>query len=193
MSQDTDPVSLGRIIYMNGASSSGKTTVGRALQDALEKPYMLISVDALFEMLPARFSEEPSRDLMLSVISGMDHIVAALSETGNNVIADTVIAGKRLLRQSVSLLAHLPVLFVGVFCPLDELERRERERTDRDEGLARFQYERVHSGVIYDVEVDTHASTPAECAHQIIAALNNPQLPNAFSRNKAALEAEATG
>ena len=37
------------IIFLNGASSSGKTTLGRALQQTLDQPYFYLSSDQLVE------------------------------------------------------------------------------------------------------------------------------------------------
>ena len=51
-----------------------------------------------------------------------------------------------------------------MFAPLDVLEARERERGDRLIGLARWQYDRVHHGKRYDLELDTSKATPMECA-----------------------------
>jgi len=55
-----------------------------------------------------------------------------------------------------------PVCFVGVHCPLEELEQRERARDDRPIGQARAQLAYVHRQETYDVEVDTHAGKAAE-------------------------------
>jgi chloramphenicol 3-O phosphotransferase len=54
--------------------------------------------------------------------------------------------------------------------PLDVLEERERKRGDRDIGLARWLYDRVHQGIRYDLEIDTSFADPAKCAQQIRAA-----------------------
>lgn len=35
----------GHIIFLNGTSSSGKTTIAKALQEKLAEPYMYVSVD----------------------------------------------------------------------------------------------------------------------------------------------------
>lgn len=65
------------------------------------------------------------------------------------------------------LLRPFDLRLVGLFAPLDVLEARERARGDREIGLARWQYGRVHRGIIYDLKVDTTAAAPAECAHLI--------------------------
>jgi chloramphenicol 3-O phosphotransferase len=51
--------------------------------------------------------------------------------------------------------------------PLDVLEAREAQRADRLPGLARWQYDRVHKGIRYDLEVDASVLTPLECARRI--------------------------
>ncbi len=67
------------------------------------------------------------------------------------------------------LLAPFETRFVGFFASLDVLETRERERGDRLIGLARWQYDRVHAGQVYDLEIDTATVSPAECAQLIKA------------------------
>ncbi len=52
-----------------------------------------------------------------------------------------------------------------MFAPLAVLEGRERQRKDR--GLARWQYDLVHQGKIYDLEVDTSTATAMDCARKI--------------------------
>jgi chloramphenicol 3-O phosphotransferase len=46
----------GRIIFLNGASSSGKSTLAKAMQEALPEPFLHVSSDHLVAsgMLPAR-------------------------------------------------------------------------------------------------------------------------------------------
>lgn len=66
-----------------------------------------------------------------------------------------------------ALLAPFDVRFVGLFAPLDALEARERKRGDREIGLARWQYARVHCGIAYDLEIDTVTATPSESARII--------------------------
>ena len=63
-----------------------------------------------------------------------------------------------------ALLAAFDLFRVGVFAPL---EARERDRGDRMIGLARWQFDRVHRGVRYDLELDTSAATPMQCAERI--------------------------
>jgi chloramphenicol 3-O phosphotransferase len=76
------------------------------------------------------------------------------------------------------------VLFVAIHCDPDELERRQRQRSDRNpnftrEYLASAQI-RAHAHGIYDLEVDTTHLTPHQCADIIKEHLQNGPTPEAF-------------
>ena len=45
----------GRIIFLNGTSSSGKSSIAKALQNLLETPFLHVSADDFLSMLPERF------------------------------------------------------------------------------------------------------------------------------------------
>src|SRR5262249_35103348 len=67
----------------------------------------------------------------LRVLNGMYQAVAAYARAGNWVIVDDAIYDQRVLKLGVEAFAALPVLCVGLRCPLKVLLRRERERGDR--------------------------------------------------------------
>ena len=186
--------SSGRVIYLNGTSSAGKTTLAQALLDVLKEPYLHFSLN-LFDKLPSR--KQIKRGLIPDIWnfeSGFAKCVAALASSGNNVIVDDVMAPPQylpagiefdaldLLRQRVAVLSPFDVLFVKVFCLLEELERREATRGDRTIGLARFQYDKVHKYVIYDVEVDTSMNAPEDGAKQVLEALQSPHSRRALQQ-----------
>lgn len=184
------------IIYLNGASSSGKTTLSQALQQVLDAPYFHFSIDTFAAMVLRRADGGPAFSGDVSgpnLNRGFVQCVAALASTSNNVIVDDVLCeslrldGKRdaflgpdLLQQRVHVLAPYDVLYVGVHCALPDLRRRERARGDRYVGLAEFQHARVHRYSQYDMEVDTSIHTPEACAMQIKAALPKQATPRAF-------------
>lgn len=86
------------------------------------------------------------------------------------------------LLDCLTLLRPEDVLFVGVHCPLDELARRELARGDRPPGLAAHQYDLVHGHGDYDLECDTSAASPRECAQRIKEFLPHRPSPTAFAR-----------
>ena len=106
------------------------------------------------------------------LLAGMRASIAALARCGNNIIVDDVLVDEDGSAYRLAL-AGLDVLWVGVMAPLDVIEARERQRGDRDIGLARWQFVRVHRNIPYDLTVDAARSTPAEIAGQILSRLGH--------------------
>lgn len=86
----------------------------------------------------------------------------------------------------ITVLDGLDVVFVGVRCPAPELARRERARDDRPPGQAAAQLVQVHSYGHYDIECDTNAASPRDCARSIKRSLDQLPSPRAFDRLRAA-------
>ncbi|HZC16431.1 MAG TPA: AAA family ATPase [Caulobacteraceae bacterium] len=177
------------VIVLNGASSVGKSSTAKALQEIATAQFLHVRMDAFLEMLPAAmfghadgYIFETVQDqgkpsvvirtgpVMERTLRGMRHAIAAMAAQGNNLIVDDVMFDGVEQRAYRELLAPFETHFVGLFAPLGVIEARERERGDRAIGLARWQYDRVHGGLTYDLEIDTTVATPAECAEQIKAA-----------------------
>ena len=176
----TDGSGCGLVVVINGASSSGKTSIARAWQAQMETPYLDAGLDRFIWMLPKRYLDRPLWDDVLGLADqagseghrlarGMHRAIAELSRAGCCVVADHVLVEKDWLRDCAALLAPLPAYFIGVRCPLEVLEQRERDRKDRTLGQARKQFERVHAHGLYDLEVDTSLLSPQACAAQIRA------------------------
>lgn len=150
----------GKIIILNGPSSSGKTTLALALQKQLDVPFIRFSFDLFLDhkALPSEqirngtFSWESMRT---SVFTGIQQCLPALATAGNNLIFDHIIETKDWLHQLISLISGLDVFFVGMHCSLPELERREIERGDRRKGEARTDFETVHTITSYDLELQS--------------------------------------
>jgi chloramphenicol 3-O phosphotransferase len=165
----------GAIILLNGASSAGKSTLARALQRRLEVPFLRFSLDIFLfggEVLPERrdadgpFARSAMRERLFAGYYGC---LAAMARAGNNLAIDVIVETMAQRRRLGEELAPFDVFFVGVHCPLPELERRERERGDRRAGDARRDLETVHGFGAYDVEVDT-TEPPERSADRIATA-----------------------
>ncbi len=192
----------GTILILNGTSSSGKTSIVKALQDTLDDPYLDAGIDKFLFMLPKRYLNEPLWHQVFDylyadpitrtglsikagpmghrVIAGMHRSIAALALAGNNVVADHVLLEGQWLKECVEVLRDFQVWFVGVRCPLEVVEQRERERRDRTCGQARAQFDLVHAHGLYDVEVDTSIFGPMDCALQIKRRMEDGPPPQAF-------------
>jgi len=176
----------GKIIFLNGVSSSGKTTIAKELQAILDEVYLHISVDKFISLLPEHGINDPEilRVEIPKIVSGFHQSIGALASTGNNVIVDHVLQEEPWLKECVDALADFRILFVGVMCPLDELEKRENAREDRQKGMAKYQFDRVHSHGVYDLEVDTSKLDLRESALQIKNYIDSGKTPNAFKQLK---------
>jgi chloramphenicol 3-O phosphotransferase len=174
-----------RIILLNGVGSAGKTSIAKALQTITAEPFLYVAMDAFLEMLPEASWGRPdgitfetvqqdgkpsvvihTGPVAERVLHGMRQAAAAMARAGSDIIVDDVMIGNEMAEYA-ELLAGFTLFTVGVFAPLDVLEARERERGDRTIGLARWQYDRVHKGKSYDLEVDTSRAGAMECAKAI--------------------------
>lgn len=173
----------GRIIVLNGTSSAGKTSLAKALMAQAGDAYCYLSLDefrqqiqqAYLRMFP--FLENMSAETInigLGIVAApqitlLHTTIKALSAMGHQVIVDHVLFSKALQEECKRILEGCPVIWVGVYCPLHELERREKERGDRKIGLAKSQYEIVHESVEYDCQVSTYEMDPQQCAEHVMA------------------------
>jgi chloramphenicol 3-O-phosphotransferase/GNAT superfamily N-acetyltransferase len=171
-------ITPGTILILNGTSSSGKTCILKALQSLLPEPYLNAGIDKFIWMLPERYLDRPLWDDVLGrateagemghcLFSGMHQAIVTLSRAGLNVIADHVLVEQAWVRECAALFAALPAYLIGIRCPLEVVEQRERARKDRTLGQARAQFERAHAHELYDFEVDTSQTSSEECARLI--------------------------
>ena len=153
------------IIFLFGASSSGKTTLAKALQRQLEAAYLHVPLDAFGSMFPESKlgDQELCSDAAPKLFEGFYRSIAALVGCGNKVIADTI-AHEHGPQVFKPLFESFSVVYVAVKCPVEELERRELARGDRVIGLARSQFREVDIFLRHDIEVDTHEHNAEECA-----------------------------
>ena len=178
----------GQVIILNGVSSSGKTTLAKAIQKYGEDVWMHIAMDNFIAMLPdgSEFDREwfPVAQVErngetlpqigngpggASLLVQMRELVERMADAGFNIIVDDVCDQTAISDYRRRLGGSCCV--VKVDAPLSELERREAERGDRLIGLAREQSPRLHEGIAYDLDVDTHAETPDALARYILESL----------------------
>jgi chloramphenicol 3-O phosphotransferase len=181
----------GQIIFLNGTSSSGKSSIAEQLLLVLDRPYFHLSVDAInsmrarertLELGPAELGAGRGRTR-----AGFHRAVAGMAQAGNDIVADHVLSEQWRLLDCLAVLAGLDVVFVGVRCSAPELERRERARGDREPGQAAAQERQVHAHGVYDIECDTTSTSPLDCALAIKDFLARCPAPGAFDRLRSAL------
>ncbi len=177
---------IGKIILLNGASSSGKSTLARGLQSTLDEPFWHFSIDHLIaaNVLPKGRIEDgefPWHDLRPHFFEGFHRCLPALAAAGNNLIVEHIVETEAWMHRLLRLLSQVDVFFVGVHCPLPELERREIERGNRRVGEARADFETTHAFGIYDFEI--LSTLPLEeNVNALIAAWKARRRPSAFEK-----------
>ncbi len=196
---------VGRIVVLNGPPRSGKSSIAGAIQARFDGVWMNLGVDHVIRMTPERFrpgiglrpgGERPDLEpVVVTLYRAMYDAIAAHSRLGLNVVVDAVhhdgySVRRNILRSCARQLRGLPVLFVGVRCPV-EVALERRRATWGGAGYARggsvadpvtLWHEAVHTPGVYDLDVDTSVLRPDECADLIADRLAHGPPPTAFAR-----------
>lgn len=224
MSPESAPVA----ILVNGPSSSGKSTLCRALQERLSVAdvdptaiFARVAFDDIVALIPdtlypisfvamnggdlgrlvsrephdgraaweyldeSQAGEQARVRLVMSshtraLLTGIHRGWGEHLRLGTNLVIDHFLQDAAWSQEVLGVLgdAGARILLVGVFCSVEELERRESSRADgrvegRPAGLARRSSELCHGhGLEYDVRIRTDQQTTAESVDAIIAALH---------------------
>jgi chloramphenicol 3-O phosphotransferase len=194
----------GQIVILNGTPRAGKSSIAEAIQDSYDGVWMNLGVDGFKEMIPARYQpgiglrpggERPDLEpLIVLLYQAMYESIATHARLGVNVVADVghhdwYSVPRGILPDCARRLAGLPVLFVGVRCPLDVVLQRRRATWGADsapdgpvpEPVLRWQ-EAVHKPGIYDLEVDTSVLSAADSAAVIRRRLDDGPAATAFEQ-----------
>ena len=200
----------GRIVILNGAPRAGKTSIVRVIQDTFEGVWMNLGVDVFARGAtpkryqpgvglrpgpgPAKGGDHPELErLVPTLYAALYESIAAHSRLGLDVVTDCGHHGAirpGVLGDCAQRLAGLPVLFVGVRCPIDVILRRRAESPpgryvvgspeDPLPAPVLLWEEEVHAPGIYDLEVDTSLLSPADCAETIRQRLTGGPAGTAF-------------
>ena len=195
----------GQIIILNGVPRSGKSSIVKVIQETFDGPWMNLGVDVFKErIIPQRYSpaiglrpggEAPNLEPLIVVLyAAMYESIAVHSRLGLNVVVDVghhdnYSIPRGILVDSAQRLKGLPVLFVGVRCPIETIMERRRKTWGSDGSadepaldMIQLWQQEVHDPGIYDLEVDTSLLSPEECAEEIRRWLGNGMRPSAFER-----------
>ncbi|WP_077326362.1 chloramphenicol phosphotransferase CPT family protein [Virgibacillus siamensis] len=194
--------SPGQIIILNGTPRSGKSSIATIIQDTFEGVWMNIGVDQFMKMTPERYQpgiglrpggERPNLEpIVMLMYRAMYESIAAHSRVGINVVVDVghhdgYSVPRGILPNCARILNGLPVLFVGIHCPIEEIMKRRIDTWKvgyTENGLIPVPVKRwqhyVHVPGIYDLEVDTSVMTAEECANLIHQRLEKGPPPKAF-------------
>jgi chloramphenicol 3-O phosphotransferase len=194
------------IIFLNGPSSSGKSTISRALQQKHHEPLLAIGIDTFISMMPIKYigrgelakkgfefittSDDQGKitrvevgEYAKKVCNTGAEIVSLMAQNGHSLIVDETLFGDEPLQDYLKALKEEAVYFVGIFCPLETLLEHEKSRGNRSPGLAREQINRVHGPTrIYDIELNTSKKSSEICADKILSFIEQNPNPQAFKK-----------
>ena len=182
----------GKVILLNGASSAGKSTLASALQQQLPLPFWHYSIDhlAFARVLPhARIDsgEFPWPTQRQQFFEGFHRSIHAFAAAANNLIVEHITETESWLRRLVLLLESQDVFFVGLHCPLEELERRALHRGARKVDEARADFRVTHTFGAYDFECNSIEGA-SEVASKVIKAWSVRGSPSAFATMRSHLK-----
>jgi len=161
-----------QIVLLNGPSSSGKSTLSKALQSCIEKStgahYEIVSID---DHMKLREDEKIYEDDVYEISADICNTALAHLSLAPGVIIDHVITSERIFWELKEMLHGYKLLLVQVTCPLEVLLQRETARKNRHIGSAESSYTYLYPKEGYHLTVDTHQMSSEECAAKILAAL----------------------
>jgi len=199
-----EPTYPGQIIILNGTPRGGKSSTAAAVQETFEGPWMNLGVDGFKRMTAARYQpaiglrpggeREDLEPLITVLYAAMYESIAAHSRLGVNVVVDvghhdSYATPRGILIDCAKRLTGLPVLFVGLRCPIEIIMERRRNTWGNTppvgdpipDPVLRWQRE-VHIPGIYDLEIDTSTMSPEDCAEVIQKHLKEGPSPTAFEQ-----------
>lgn len=179
-------------LILNGCSSSGKSSIARALQYQSDELWLTFGVDTLISMMPQGkqmddfFEFIPGKNDRGSVMhvdvggrgaylfETLPFLAGLLLDRGYHVIVDDVMLDEKRMSCYGKVLQAHQIYRVGIFCELSVMQQREYLRGNRLEGLANDQVDRVHQVIaLYDLQIDTTHRSPFECAKDILSFIKN--------------------
>lgn len=187
----------GRIVFLNGVSSTGKSSLSKKIQECLSEPYHRLNVDEFITFADMKGHPSTYFERGKDPVSLFPHVIKLYSDMGVNVIVDVafmkwfgpkIFMAEESLLKCIELLAEYPLLYVHVTCPFKEVSRRHKARGNRGEELNfDFPEEALVGDLdgIYDLVVNTHSQSLDGCANQIIEALQSESNFKAFKALKA--------
>lgn len=170
---------MATVVVLNGVSSSGKTTIARAFQEAATRLFLNFSIDSILYALPQSAIERIQRgddiaDIHLpELVRAFYGCVKQLLALGHDLVIDHAVTARYHAELLLEAIEGHDALLVGIDCPPRVLRQREHERGDRRAGMAEQQQARIHAWLEYDLVIDSSAISPAEAASRIVTVLGS--------------------
>lgn len=194
------------IIFLNGTSSAGKSSIAKALQELYPTPLLHIGLDTFFFMMPPQYlgqgekahegfqflTQEDEKGHLTHVRAGpyadalcntSIDVIQLMANRRHDLVVDEVLFKEDTLERYVRALKNHTVYFIGIHCELDVLKEREIARGNRPLGVARALSHQVHRSThAYDLELNTTHTPPLDNAQHILNFIKNTPEPKGFEK-----------
>jgi len=144
----------GRIIFLNGTSSAGKTTLAHALRPKLEPQFCYYASDQLADEGFRPLDPVARATGREKFFAGFHRSIPALAGAGIDLLIEHIVEEQQWADDLALLLKDFDVFWVGVHAGVEILTSRETQRGNRSIGEALYHL-RTHSFCRYDLEVDS--------------------------------------
>jgi len=207
-------VKRGRIIFVNGTTSCGKSSLCKAMQEALlPEAFMLVGIDAIWGALPAslrpllksgdhifvpRHSKDPDGKVVFDGVPGPtltslykagNRGILAMLESGVNIVSDQFWFTREWRDDALAVFSNVEVIVIGVHVSDAEGARRELRRPEkRQPGWNRGGARLVHRDMLYDLELDLTTLDPWTAARTLVARIAALPRPTAWAAMRRRLD-----
>ena len=165
----------GRIIFLNGVTSAGKTSIVESLQNQEDIFFYVVANDLFEEMIGENYLRKNYWKYLSEIIIMMYHTAKLFSDMGKNVLIDGILVEREEIKphyhQLLEILKDNPLDIVEVYCPMDICRKRNRMRGDRYEMQSQEQLGLMSKNIKYSMKVDTSEYGSTECADIIVKEL----------------------
>lgn len=150
------------IIFLNGPSSAGKSTLARQIQSSMPQPFYYMAIDQY--QLGVMPREDQFLDIDLHEIS-MEMFYDAVKvhiDKGYHLILDDVIDSESYYHFVRAALKEATVFWIRLECSLETLLQRELRRSDRKADIENVtkQYHNLRPMEDYDLIIDSEHCDP---------------------------------
>lgn len=172
------------IIYLNGVTSTGKSSIARELQRLAGRSMYVFSNDIFAELVSPKYIRSDFWKYLGDAIYNMYLASAAMAKDGGAiVIIDGMLTNEPGLVERFgndhyttvkNCYKDVECCIVEVVCPLEECRRRNIARGDRSEFQSERQWSFMDKEGKRDFSVDSFKNSAEECARQILEYLVIP-------------------
>lgn len=170
---------FGTIVFLNGVTSAGKTSIVDAIQLRSNEFFYVVANDLFENTIGDHYLREDYWKYLSEAIILMYHTAKLFADHGKNVLIDGILVERPELKPHYDKVKDIftgyPFYMVEVFCPLENCRQRNIERGDRTEDQSEWQNKIMAKDIQYNCTVNTHLHSSEECADFILTSLFGKQ------------------